>query len=206
MRLKPSDVNQQTFRVSFRGFDPVEVDGFLRRVSDEIERLTEEKANLEAELEMERVSRKSLEETLESTTTLQAAFLEKAKEDSRLIKEQAKLEAARTLAAAREEMEALRRDLAGLREKRSSALSELSAFAHGLSDWSARFERERGHGVEAGGQRVRLERVAEVPEPPEESPVVFTLRQEAAKAAAPQDNSDTLEIIEDILIDDPERS
>ena len=53
MRITPLDVHEQTFRIAFRGFDPAEVDAFLQRVADELERLTEERDQLQVKLDKE---------------------------------------------------------------------------------------------------------------------------------------------------------
>lgn len=144
MSLKPKDVHEQTFRVSFRGFDPVEVDAFLKRVADEIERLTEEKNNLELDLDVERASRKSLEETLEATSHIQRSVLEKSREEARLIVERANFEAERLRERSLNELAEINRQTVAAKERRAFALSELSALAHGVADWAERFGREFG--------------------------------------------------------------
>lgn len=163
MSLGPKDVNSQTFRVTFRGFDPVEVDAFLKRVADELERLADEKSNLEIELDVERASRKSLEETLEATSHIQAVVIEKAREEARLIIERAKLEGEKMLERARDEYNDVRRQVAVARERRASALAELGALAHGVNDWIARFEREFDQGGAQTAFSRRLDRVAARP-------------------------------------------
>lgn len=142
MRLRAADLHNQSFKVSFRGFDPVEVDGFLKRVADELERLADEKSNLELELDVERAGRKSLEEALESTGQLQAAIVEKAKEEAKLITGKAKLEADRAAFLGREEVARLKREVSMLEERRIALLSEASALAHGLADWVKRHTKE----------------------------------------------------------------
>jgi cell division initiation protein len=142
MRLRPADIQAQTFRTTFRGFDPVEVDSFLNRLSDELERLLEERNNLEGELEHERSARRQLEEAMAAARHLQESIIEKAKEDARVTMNQAKLLSDRLILEAREEVSAIRQDARKLREHRSNVLADLSAMAHRLNDWIARMDRE----------------------------------------------------------------
>ncbi|MDF1551717.1 MAG: DivIVA domain-containing protein [Deferrisomatales bacterium] len=136
MRITPLDVHEQTFRVTFRGFDPAEVDAFLQRVADELERLVEERDQLQAKLDKERDTRGNLEETLSSARTLQQGILEQAKQEAALLVSQARLKADRILARANEELVTLRREAQVLTEKRSLWLGELSALAGTLQDWT----------------------------------------------------------------------
>ena len=138
MRLRAKDIQEQTFRVTFRGFDPVEVDSFLKRLADELERLHEERANLELELDVERAGRKSLEEALDSAGKIHEAMAEKAREEARLIVERAKLEAERQALESRERLGDLQKDIERLEQKRVTLLSELTGLAEGLTDWLTR--------------------------------------------------------------------
>lgn len=160
MALRPKDVNDQTFRVTFRGFDPVEVDAFLKRVADELERLADERSNLELELDVERASRKSLEETLEATSHIHTIVLEKAKEEARLIVERARLEADKAKERARDELAEIHRQVAVARDRRANSLAQLGALAHGLNDWIARFEREFDAGSGQTAFTRRLDRLS----------------------------------------------
>lgn len=135
MRITPLDVHEQTFRMTFRGFDPVEVDAFLQRVADELERLTEERDSLRAELVQERDTRKNLDEALAASRTLQEGLLEHARGESELVIHQAQLRADRILAEANEDLVRLTRELKELRQRRSLWLSELEALTHTLNDW-----------------------------------------------------------------------
>jgi cell division initiation protein len=135
MRITPLDVHEQTFRMAFRGFDPSEVDAFLQRVADELERLTEERDRCRAELEAEKKTRKTLEETLSALRSLQGNILENARREADLLQNQAQLRSDRILAEANEELLRLRREVQGLAEKRRLRLAELSALAATLDRW-----------------------------------------------------------------------
>ena len=136
MRTTPLDVHEQTFRVTFRGFDPTEVDTFLQRVADELERLIEERDQLQAKLNRESEVRGNLEETLSSARILQQGLLEQSKQGAELLVSQAQLKADRILARANEELVTLRREAQVLTEKRNLWLGELSALAGTLQDWT----------------------------------------------------------------------
>ncbi|HSH68407.1 MAG TPA: DivIVA domain-containing protein [Deferrisomatales bacterium] len=142
MRITPLDVHEQTFRVTFRGFDPAEVDAFLQRVADELERLVEERDQLQAKLDKERETRGNLEETLSSARTLQQGVLEQAKQEAALRVSQAQLKADRILARANEELVTLRRESQVLIEKRNLWLGELAALAGTLQDWTEHKRRQ----------------------------------------------------------------
>lgn len=135
MRISPLDVHEQTFRMTFRGFDPVEVDAFLQRVADELERLTEERDALRAELVQERETRKNLDDALAASRTLQEGLLEHARGESELVIHQAQLRADRILAQANEDLVQLTREVKGLQDRKSLWLAELEALATTLQDW-----------------------------------------------------------------------
>ncbi|MBI5440642.1 MAG: DivIVA domain-containing protein [Deltaproteobacteria bacterium] len=135
MRITSLDIQEQKFRVVFRGFDPGEVDTFLQRLADEWERLVEERERLEDELEEEKRTRRTLEGTLEAARAVQEELLEKARGEAELAVHQAQLRADRILAKANEELVGLRREILDLNERRSAYLTELAALADGLRTW-----------------------------------------------------------------------
>jgi cell division initiation protein len=49
MKITPLDIQQQQFRVKFRGFDMVEVDNFLDQVANEFEELLRENNRVKEE-------------------------------------------------------------------------------------------------------------------------------------------------------------
>lgn len=137
MRITPLEIHEQTFRIAFRGFDPVEVDGFLQRIADELERLTEERDALRAELEEERRTRTAMEAALHGAQALQEGLVAKAREEGEILRSQARLRADRILAEANEELLRLRRDLHALQERRSLWLADLGALAQSVGSWVA---------------------------------------------------------------------
>jgi cell division initiation protein len=143
MRITSLDIQEQKFRVVFRGFDPAEVDAFLQRVADEWERLVEERERLESELEEEKRARRTLEGALAAARTVQEGILEQARGEAEVTLHQAQLRADRILAHANEELVRLRREILALNDQRTSLLSELSALAEGLRSWVEQKTAER---------------------------------------------------------------
>ncbi|MEW6488586.1 MAG: DivIVA domain-containing protein [Thermodesulfobacteriota bacterium] len=135
MRITPLDVHEQTFRVAFRGFDPGEVDAFLQRVADELERLIEERDAARAELAQEKDARRNLEGTLAAARDLQAGLLEQTRAEAEAVRHQAQLQADRILAGANEELVRVRREILEARERRGLWLAELGALADTLIRW-----------------------------------------------------------------------
>lgn len=175
MRMRAKDIQDQTFKVTFRGFDPVEVDGFLNRVADEMERLHEEKSNLELELDVERAGRRSLEEALDSAGRIHEAMAEKAREEARIIVERAKLDAERTALENRERMGELKRTIEELEQRRIVLLAELGALAGGLADWVRRQEEKAGGAPDVPAPEIFSGAYQEVPpyEPPPDIEPVY---------------------------------
>ncbi len=135
MRLTPADVMEQTFRTTFRGVDPVEVDAFLQRIADELEHLREERDRLALELEEEKKARRTLEEALAAARTLQEGILTKARQEAELVEAQARQRADRILAEANEELLRVRREIETLRQRWTLWLAEAEGLAHTLLAW-----------------------------------------------------------------------
>jgi cell division initiation protein len=113
----------------------VEVDAFLQRVADEMERLLEERDALRAELDGEKKARKTLEEALASARTVQEGILERARGEAETMMSQGRLRADRILAEANEELLRVRREVREIQERRAMLLSELSATSRSLQEW-----------------------------------------------------------------------
>ncbi len=136
MRLTAAAVMEQTFSITFRGFDPAEVDAFLQRVADELSRLAEERDRLASELDEERRHRRTLEQALAAARTLQEGMMEKARQEADILVEQARLRADRILAEANEELLGVRRELARIRERRALWLADAEALGQSLVSWA----------------------------------------------------------------------
>jgi len=99
MKITPLDIQQQQFRMRFRGFDMVEVDNFLELLAGEFEELLKESNQLKEEdrrklariSELEAVE-KDLRETLVSVQRITDEMKNNARKEAELIIEEGKTE------------------------------------------------------------------------------------------------------------------
>ncbi len=186
MRITPNDIHEQRFRTAFRGFDQVEVDTFLNHVAEEMERLQEEVSGLKTDLELERSTKSQLEELLGVARQLQTTIMDKAKEDARIVMNQAELVAERLTSEAHEGVQEIRRDLQLLKERKATLLAELSGLAHSVNQWVERIDKndaasgettepEKGNTAQAPRPLIRLATQNEG----EEDPAAYELEAEA---------------------------
>lgn len=99
MKITPLDIQQQQFRMRFRGFDMVEVDNFLELLAGEFEELQKEINQLKEEErrklarinELEAVE-KDLRETLVSVQRITDEMKNNARKEAELIIEDGKIE------------------------------------------------------------------------------------------------------------------
>jgi cell division initiation protein len=99
MKITPLDIQQQQFRMRFRGFDMVEVDNFLELLAGEFEELQKEINQLKEEdrrklariNELEAVE-KDLRETLVSVQRITDEMKNNARKEAELIIEDGKIE------------------------------------------------------------------------------------------------------------------
>jgi len=100
MKITPLDIQQQQFRMRFRGFDMVEVDNFLELLAGEFEELLKEINQLKEEdrrklariNELEAVE-KDLRETLVSVQRITDEMKNNARKEAELIIADSKIEA-----------------------------------------------------------------------------------------------------------------
>jgi cell division initiation protein len=108
MKITPLDIQQQQFRVRFRGFDMVEVDNFLDLVASEFEELLKENSQIREEErrklarinELE-VAEKELRDTLVSAQRITEEMKNNARKEGELIIEEAKLNARKIVESGR---------------------------------------------------------------------------------------------------------
>ncbi len=158
MRVTPLEVLEQTFRLCFRGFDPVEVDAFLQRVADELERLADERDKALAELQEARQARSSMEAALASARELQAGLAERAHQEAESVLARARAQADRLLAEAGEQLARLRAETAAVAERRLLLLAEVEALGQTVAAWAREHREtassrwESGAEEDAGGE------------------------------------------------------
>jgi cell division initiation protein len=100
MKISPLDIQQQQFRVRFRGFDMVEVDNFLDLLANEFEELLKDNNQLREEdrRKLARINEleageKELRDTLVSAQRITEEMKNNARREADLIIEEAKLNA-----------------------------------------------------------------------------------------------------------------
>lgn len=100
MKITPLDIQQQQFRVRFRGFDMVEVDNFLDLLANEFEELLKDNNQLREEdrRKLARINEleageKELRDTLISAQRITEEIKNSARKEAELIIEEAKLNA-----------------------------------------------------------------------------------------------------------------
>lgn len=100
MKITPLDIQQQQFRVRFRGFDMVEVDNFLDLLANEFEELLKDNNQLREEdrRKLARINEleageKELHDTLISAQRITEEMKNSAQKEAELIIEEAKLNA-----------------------------------------------------------------------------------------------------------------
>jgi len=107
MKITPLDIQQQQFRVRFRGFDMVEVDNFLDLLANEFEELLKENSQIRDEdrRKLERISEleageKELRDTLVAVQRITEEMKNNARKEGELIIEEAKINARKIVESA----------------------------------------------------------------------------------------------------------
>jgi len=125
MKLTPLDIQQQQFKVKFRGFDIQEVDNFLEQMASEFEALQNENIIFQeqiSKLEAEIKDYKSREDTFKRAMANSQKVLEQMKENARksaeLILSQAEVKAEKLLNKAHNRLAQLHEDTSELKRQR----------------------------------------------------------------------------------------
>lgn len=134
MKITPLDIQQQKFKIRFRGFDPQEVDLFLEQIADGFESLLKENENLHEEirrLENESQGYKKREETFKRALLNSQKVLEQMKENaqksSELIIAEAEVKAEKILNKAHNRLAQLHEDIAELKRQRMQIEVQIGA-------------------------------------------------------------------------------
>jgi len=134
MKITPLDIQQQQFRVRFRGFDMVEVDNFLDLLANEFEELLKEKSRIgeEERRKAERISQleageKELRDTLVSVQRITEEMKNNARKEGELIIEEAKLNARKILEAAQGQALQIEGEINQLKRQRAEFEASLRA-------------------------------------------------------------------------------
>ena len=132
MKLTPIDVETQSFKVSWRGYDQDEVRAFLSRVSHELsmmqmnqQRLTEQ-INVQAnQLEQVQNYEDQLRDALLSATQFGERAIDDAKREAELLVKEAEVRADQLLSDSRSELNRLREEALMIRRQRERFAIEL---------------------------------------------------------------------------------
>ena len=125
MKTTPLDIQQQQFKVRFRGFDIREVDKFLEQIADSFASLQQENENLHEEirrLNLESQGYKEREETFKRAMLNSQKVLEQMKKNARksseLVIAEAEVRAEKILNRAHSRLAQLHEDIAELKRQR----------------------------------------------------------------------------------------
>ena len=125
MKIMPIEIQQQQFKVRFRGFDVREVDNFLEQLTDTFELLQQENKNAQDEirrLKLESRGYKEREETFKRAMLNSQKVLDQMKENARksaeLIVADAEVKAEKILNRAHKRLAQLHDDIAELKRQR----------------------------------------------------------------------------------------
>jgi len=125
MRLTPVDILHQEFKKSFRGYNDLEVDEFIEKVTKDYEEILQENAELKDKIKTleERIKRYTLkEDSLQNSLILAERTAEErinsAHSQAELIIKEAQLETERIKVETKEELRATNEQLAKLKQQR----------------------------------------------------------------------------------------
>jgi len=125
MKITPIEIQQQQFKVRFRGFDVREVDNFLEQLTDTFELLQQENKNAQDEIQrikLESRGYKEREETFKRAMLNSQKVLDQMKENARksaeLIVAGAEVKAEKILNRAHKRLAQLHDDISELKRQR----------------------------------------------------------------------------------------
>jgi cell division initiation protein len=134
MKITPLDIQQQQFRVRFRGFDMVEVDNFLDLVANEVEELLKENNQLKEEdrKKLAKISelesaQKDVREALISAQRIMDQMKSNAVKEGELIIEEAKVNARKIIDSAQTQAIQIEGEIGQLRKQRAQFEASLRA-------------------------------------------------------------------------------
>ena len=140
MKMTPLDIQQQQFKIKFRGFDVREVDTFLEQMADTFESLQSENNRLHQEikrLQLEAQAYREREESFRRAMLNSQKVLEQMKENARksaeLVVAEAEVKAEKILSRAQNRLSQLHEDIAELKRQRSQIEVQIRSVIEGHS-------------------------------------------------------------------------
>src|SRR5262245_32161213 len=132
MNLTPMDIRKQKFKKAIRGYDPVEVDTFMDMVAQELEgvlrQLSEQREKLlesDTQLKDYRQIEKSLQQTLLQAQEATGKSYESARLEADAILREAESRAAKMVADAADQLSRMNNEVIDLKSKRALILARL---------------------------------------------------------------------------------
>ena len=126
-RFTAMDIEKQDFTRKMRGFDPDEVQLFLKAVAEEVERLNldnascrEEVGSLKQRLEDFKERERTLQETLVTAQLMSEEMHERSRREADLLIKEARLKAERLLSQAQDQLHSLEDEIGRLRLEKDS--------------------------------------------------------------------------------------
>ncbi|HAY38869.1 MAG TPA: cell division protein DivIVA [Desulfobacteraceae bacterium] len=140
MKMTPLDIQQQQFKMKFRGFDVREVDAFLEQMADAFESLQSENNRLNQEikrLQLEAKGYREREESFKRAMLNSQKVLEQMKENARksaeLVVAEAEVKAEKILSRAQNRLSQLHEDIVELKRQRSQIEVQIRSVIEGHS-------------------------------------------------------------------------
>jgi len=134
MKFSPYSIKSQQFAKSLRGYDTEEVQTFLEKLSDEVEQIQNENAELKKQLEssMERVRHykkieMSLQKALLNAQENSDKAIENTKKQSALMIKESEIKASQILEKAKQEADIIRESVLKLREEKNLLVARIKA-------------------------------------------------------------------------------
>lgn len=125
MKITPLDIQQQRFRICFRGFDVREVDAFLERVADELETLIRENGTLHKEIEKLKLEirefrdrEKTFKRAMVNAQNMLDDMKHNAEKEAELIISEAQIKAEKILGSVDNRLYQLHKDISELKRQR----------------------------------------------------------------------------------------
>jgi cell division initiation protein len=134
MKLTPLDIQQQKFKVKFRGYDAQEVETFLEMVSEDVESLLKEYNTLRAELRKIEVkladyreNERAIQQTIMTTQKVSDDLKRNAQREAELLISEAKVAGEKSISDARTQADKMVTDSRIELEKMRSEINDLKS-------------------------------------------------------------------------------
>ncbi len=134
MRIDPSEIKGKKFGLSFRGYNQIEVDKFLKKIGEDYQEVLEEGRASSEELEKlkkeikHHISREErIEQTLISAQKSAQSIDESSQERGRLMIKEAEIKAKKIIQEGEESLQKLKNEMAKLQGQKRLFLAKLKA-------------------------------------------------------------------------------